>query len=114
MLRAIFTGPGLANYSQQIDSYDPADLAGQLPASLPALVVHGALDGNVTGDEIQHLLGGFAAAGNQSVVDAEFPDVDHELRQVPAGQPPSLTVSYPFSPDVTAAVTTFAVGVAAG
>ncbi|HEY7294236.1 MAG TPA: hypothetical protein VH916_04300, partial [Dehalococcoidia bacterium] len=72
------------------------------------LILHGALDRNVDDSDIQHLLAGFQAGGNTNVQDAEFPDVDHELRQVPPGQQPSLAVALPFSPDVAGTITAFA------
>src|SRR6185437_10780141 len=107
-VQAIFQQPGIGLYMQQEDSYDPAQLAAQLPATLPVLVLHGDLDMNVVEQELQHLLGGFQAAGNTAVQVEEFPNVDHEFRQIPAGQPPALTVAYPFAPAVADAVTSFA------
>lgn len=106
-LRASLFPPGIGPYLQVEDSYDPAQIAASLPPR-PALILHGALDMNVDAGDIQHLLAGFAAAGDTSVTDAEFPDVDHELRQIPAGQSPSLDRSYPYSPDVAGAIVAFA------
>jgi alpha-beta hydrolase superfamily lysophospholipase len=107
-VQAVFQQPGIGAFLQLEDSYDPAQLAAQLPASLPVLVLHGDADRNVTEQELQHLLSGFQAAGNAAVQVAEFPNVDHELRQIPPGKPPALTVAYPFSPVVGDAVTGFA------
>jgi alpha-beta hydrolase superfamily lysophospholipase len=106
-LRASVFPPGIGPYLQIEDSYDPAQVAASLPAR-PVLILHGALDTNVDAGDIQHLLGGFAAAGDANVTDAEFADVDHELRQIPAGQPPTLAQSFPYSPDVASAITAFA------
>lgn len=106
-LRDAVFPPGIGPYLQVEDSYDPAQVAASLPA-WPVLIVHGAHDLNVDAGDIQHLMNGFAAAGNANVTDAEFPDVDHELRQIPAGESPSLQQPFPFSPDVAAAITTFA------
>jgi alpha-beta hydrolase superfamily lysophospholipase len=105
---AMFAQPGLGAYLQQEDSYDPAQLAARLPTSLPVLALHGDLDMNVTDAELQHLLDGFRAAGNTNVQARELPNVDHEFRQVPPGQQPLLTVTYPFAPAATDAVTGFA------
>jgi uncharacterized protein len=107
-VQAMFQQPGLGPYLQQEDSYDPALIAAQLPANLPVLLLHGDLDQNVVDEEIQHLLAGFQAAGNTAMQFDEFANVDHEFRQIPAGQPPLLTVSYPFAPAVADAVTSFA------
>ena len=112
-VQAMFAQPGLGAYLQQEDSYDPAQLAAQLPASLPVLLLHGDLDTNVTSEEVQHLLGGFQVAGNDNVQMDEFPNVDHEFRQIPPGQQPLLTVAYPFSSAVADAVTDFAATVVA-
>ncbi|HZQ35659.1 MAG TPA: alpha/beta hydrolase [Dehalococcoidia bacterium] len=106
-LRASIFPPGIGPYLQVEDSYDPAQIAAALPA-WPVLILHGALDLNVDAGDIQHLRDGFAAAGNANVTDAEFPDVDHELRQIPAGQSPSLDQTFPYSPDVASAIITFA------
>ncbi len=106
-LRASLFPPGIGPYLQAEDSYDPAQIAASLPAR-PALILHGARDMNVDAGDIQHLLDGFAVAGTTTVTDAEFPDVDHELRQIPAGQPPALDQSFPYSPDVASAITAFA------
>jgi pimeloyl-ACP methyl ester carboxylesterase len=107
-LQAMFMQPGLGAFLQQEDSYDPAQIAAQLPASLPALVFRGDLDMNITADELQHLLSGFQEAGNTALQVEEIPNVDHELRQIPLGQAPDLAASYPFSPAVADAVSGFA------
>ena len=96
-------------YEQQEDSYDPAQVAASLPAALPVLILHGALDRNVNEDDIQHLLAGFQAGGNTTVQVDEFPDVNLELQQVTSTAAPSS--SPPFSPDVAAAITAFVLGV---
>lgn len=105
-LRASLFPPGAGPFLQAEDRYDPARIAASLPP-LPVLILHGAVDMNVDAGDIEHLVDGFAAAGNTNVTDAEFPDVDHELRQIPAGQPPLLTQPYSFSPDVANAITAF-------
>ncbi|HLZ69409.1 MAG TPA: alpha/beta hydrolase [Dehalococcoidia bacterium] len=107
-LRASLFPPGAGPFLQTEDGYDPALIAAALPPALPVLLLHGALDLNVDDGDIQHLLAGFQAAGNAGVLDDEFPDVDHELREAPPGGRPSLAVALPFSPDVAAAITAFA------
>ncbi len=111
-LRATIFPPGIGPFLQQEDTYDPAQIAAGLPPDWPVLVLHGGQDMNVDDGDIQHLLAGFQAAGNVNVDDDEFPDVDHELRQIPPGQQPSLALALPFSPDVAAAITAFASGFA--
>lgn len=107
-LQEMFQQPGLGLYLQQEDSDDPAQLATQLPAALPVLVLHGDLDTNVTDQELQHVLSGFQAAGDAALQVDEFPGVDHDFRQIPPDQTSDYTAAYPFSPAVADAVTSFA------
>ena len=110
-VQAMFAQPGLGAFMQQEDSYDPAQLAAQLPATLPVLLLHGDRDTNVTTEEVQHLLGGFQAAGNGNVQFDAFKNVDHEFRQISPGKETSLAIAYPFSLDVADAVTSFATAI---
>lgn len=87
----------------QIDRYDPAEVAAELPADLPVLVLRGEKDSQVLASDVDHLMAGFERAGNTHAERFELPDVNHVFKVVP-GQP-NPAVDYnnpelPFSPEV--------------
>ncbi|MGN6484911.1 MAG: alpha/beta fold hydrolase [Thermomicrobiales bacterium] len=104
-LAQIFT-PANATFLAQADAIDPAEVAASLPKDLPVLVLLGEKDSQVLPDQVDHLMGGFAQAGNTDAIFLALPDANHALRIVEGT--PNPVVDYanpdlPFSPmDVTA------------
>ncbi|WP_121180111.1 S9 family peptidase [Nocardiopsis sp. Huas11] len=86
-----------------IDSFDPVDLAADLPADTPVLVLWGEQDAQVAGEEVDRLMTGLPDATR-----VDLPGADHILREF--RDEPGATVldsDRPFSADVAPAVTEF-------
>jgi alpha-beta hydrolase superfamily lysophospholipase len=85
-------------------------VAASLPAGLPVLVLHGGKDEQVSAAHIDHLMEGFAAAGNEAVTRVDLPDANHLLKVIDGE--PNAALDYanpdlPFSPDAIAAIEAF-------
>jgi acetyl esterase/lipase len=101
---------GTASFLSSIDPIDPAELAAGLPADLPVLVLLGAKDAQVTGDQVRHLLDGFDAAGNDNVTFVALPKADHTLRIIEGEADPAVDYTNPdleFSPQAVSAIDAF-------
>ena len=102
--------PGTAAFLAQIDQIDPGELAAGLPADIPVLVLLGAKDAQVTGDQVRHLLDGFRTAGNTDVRFVALPKADHTLRIVEGEADPAEDYANPdleFSPEAVSAIEDF-------
>lgn len=108
-LKALFSPVNQA-FLIQADKYDPAAVAAQLPPTLPVLILHGTKDSQVSSAEIDHLVQGFQEAGNQHVLRAELPNVDHIFRVVTGTPNPARDYAdpgLPFSPEAVTQLSTF-------
>lgn len=86
-----------------IDAFDPVELAEDLPAGTPALVLWGDEDAQVSGEEIDLLMTGLGGAER-----VDLPGVDHVLREYDDSPgAAALDADRPFSPAVTPAVEGF-------
>ncbi|KOX15303.1 alpha/beta hydrolase [Nocardiopsis sp. NRRL B-16309] len=86
-----------------IDSFDPVDLAADLPAGTPVLVLWGEQDAQVSEEEVDRLMTGLPDARR-----VDLPDADHVLREF--RDEPGATVldaDRPFDPGVAPAVEEF-------
>ena len=108
-LQALFN-PGSAAFLAQIDKVDPGEIARQLPAALPVLVLHGEKDQQVTATQVAHLMSGFEQAGNKNATLVELPNANHLLKVI-AGKPNAAAdyanPNLPFSPDAVKAIDAF-------
>ncbi len=110
-LAALFN-PESTAFLSQIDQIDPGALAAGLPSDIPVLVLLGAKDAQITGDQVRHLLDGFKEAGNSSVTFVALPKADHSLRIIDGEANPAVDYANPdleFSPDAVAAIDAFLV-----
>jgi alpha-beta hydrolase superfamily lysophospholipase len=101
---------GSAAFLTQIDQVDPGELAAGLPDDLPVLVLLGAKDAQVTGNQVRHLLDGFDAAGNDEVTFVALPKADHTLRIIEGEANPAVDYANPdleFSPEAVSAIEDF-------
>ncbi len=108
-LSTIFN-PANTAFLAQADKVDPGEVAAGLPADLPVLVLLGAKDAQVTGDQVRHLLDGFKTAGNTNVTFAALPKADHTLRIVEGEANPAVDYAnrdLPFSPQAVSAIDNF-------
>lgn len=108
-LQTLFN-PGSAAFLAQIDKVDPGEVARQLPATLPVLVLHGDKDQQVTSTQVAHLMSGFKQAANQNATLVELSNTNHLLKVI-AGKP-NAAVDYanpdlPFSPDAVKEIDAF-------
>lgn len=102
--------PTAARFLAEADATDPANVAAALPVTLPVLVLHGGKDEQVSADHINHLMAGFAEAGNEAAMRVDLADANH-LMKVIAGEP-NAAVDYanpdlPFSAGAIAAIAAF-------
>jgi len=107
--RQLFS-PGNVPFLYQADQRDPAVLAGEIPADMPVLILHGAKDEQVTVAQVDALEQGFVDSGHESVTRVEIEDANH-IFQVIAGEP-NAVVDYTnpdlaFSPDVAEALAAY-------
>ncbi|MEZ4506758.1 MAG: alpha/beta fold hydrolase [Thermomicrobiales bacterium] len=110
-LAALFN-PESTAFLSQIDQIDPGALAAGLPSDIPVLVLLGAKDAQITGDQVRHLLDGLSEAGNSSVTFVALPKADHSLRIIEGEANPAVDYANPdleFSPDAVAAIDAFLV-----
>ncbi|MGC4189747.1 MAG: alpha/beta fold hydrolase [Thermomicrobiales bacterium] len=108
-LAQLFT-PANASFLAQADKVDPAAVAASLPKALPVLVLRGEKDSQVTQAQVEHLMGGFADAGNTSATFISLPDANHALRIVEGTPNPSADYAnpnLPFSPQAVTAIDAF-------
>lgn len=108
-LAQIFT-PDSATFLAQADKIDPADLAASLPKTLPVLVLRGEKDSQVTEAQVQHLMDGFAKAGNTRATFVSLPNANHVLKIVEGVANPSVDYAnpdLPFSPEAVTAIDSF-------
>jgi pimeloyl-ACP methyl ester carboxylesterase len=86
-----------------IDSFDPVDLAADLPGDTPVLVLWGEEDSQVTGEEVDRLMTGLPEAQR-----VDLPDADHILREY-RDEPGAMVLDSdrPFSTDVAPALEEF-------
>lgn len=106
----VLFNPASIEFLAGIDAIDPADVAAGLPASLPVLVLHGEKDEQVTLDQVEWLMTGFAEAGNGDAKLVVLPNANHLLKTVEGA--PNLAVDYanpelPFSSEAIAAIERF-------
>src|SRR5262249_42624626 len=102
--------PTTARFLAQADAYDPRALAASLPPTLPALVLRGEKDQQVSAADVRQLAVGFEAAGNAGSVVHELPDVAHVFKVVPGAPNPAVDYcnpDLPFSPEAAVDLTDF-------
>ncbi len=91
------------DYLAWIDAFDPVELAGELPATTPVLVLWGEEDAQVNAEEIDRLMTGLSGAER-----VDLPGVDHILREYDDSPgAAALDADRPFAPEVTPAVEEF-------
>ncbi len=118
ILKPLFN-PVSVPFIVEADSWHPAELAASLPGDLPVLILQGSKDQQVTSDQVQVLVDGFAGAGNEHVTLVELPNSNHLLKVV-EGEP-NAAIDYanpnlPFDPGAVQAIAAFlnATGLASG
>jgi pimeloyl-ACP methyl ester carboxylesterase len=83
-----------------IDAFDPVELAEDLPAGTPVLVLWGDEDAQVNGDEVDLLMAGLSGGDR-----VDLPGVDHVLREYDDSPgAAALDADRPFAPEVAPAV----------
>ncbi|GHC90629.1 alpha/beta hydrolase [Nocardiopsis terrae] len=95
--------PENEDYLAWIDSFDPVELASELPSRTPVLVLWGEEDAQVNGEEVDRLMTGLSDAER-----VDLPGVDHVLREYddsPGAAAPDA--DRPFSSGVAPAVEEF-------
>jgi len=108
-LAQLFT-PANATFLAQADAIDPAEVAASLPKDLPVLVLLGEKDSQVLPEQVDHLMGGFAQAGNTDAIFLALPDANHALRIVTGTPNPAVDYAnpdLPFSPVAITAIGAF-------
>ena len=108
-LQALFN-PANAAFLVEADSWDPADIAASLPADLPVLVLQGEKDAQVMVPQVEQLMDGFTAAGNDQATLVLLPNADHLLKDIPGDPNPALDYIDPsleFAPAAVEAINTF-------
>lgn len=109
VLASLFS-PSSIPFVAEIDQWDPADFAASLPHDVPVLVVHGGKDLQVTSQQVDTLMAGFADGGNTGVVRVEIPNADHLLREVEGEPNPNVdynNTDLPFAEDARMALADF-------
>jgi uncharacterized protein len=96
-IRQIFS-QGNAKFLAQVDRYDPPALAAGLPPSLPALILRGEKDQQVTAEDARSLLDGFRGAGNTVAAAHALPNVNHVFKEVLGNPNPSVDYGNPALP----------------
>ncbi|MFE1165912.1 alpha/beta hydrolase family protein [Nocardiopsis sp. NPDC058789] len=92
-----------ADYLAWIDSFDPVELAEELPGDTPVLVLWGDRDAQVNEEEIDRLMTGMDGAER-----VDLPGADHILREYDDSPgAAALDADRAFSPDVTPALERF-------
>jgi len=108
-LAPLFT-PMTIEFLAQIDKIDPAEVAASLPNDLPVLVLLGEKDSQVSSDEVDQLMAGFAGGGNTNATLVLLPNANHALRVVEGTADPSVDYhnpNLPFSPGAVTAIDDF-------
>lgn len=108
-LRPIFSAVN-ARFLAQADRYDPRALAAGLPPTLPALLLRGAKDQQVSADDMRALMDGFHTAGNTSAAAYELPDVNHVFKEVAGTPNPAvdyINPALPFSQEAVVRLAAF-------
>lgn len=108
-LKGLFSPANIA-FLVEADSWDPAAIAAGLPQTLPVLVLQGEKDAQVMVSQVEQLMAGFAAGGNDQATLVLLPDADHLLRDIPGDPNPALDYLDPsleFSPAAIEAIATF-------
>jgi len=85
-------------------------VAASLPKGLPVLVLLGEKDSQVLPEQVEHLMGGFAEAGNTDAIFLLLPNANHALRIVEGTPDPSVDYAnpdLPFSPVAITAIGAF-------
>jgi alpha-beta hydrolase superfamily lysophospholipase len=84
----------------QVAPYDPMQLAAALPPTLPALILHGTKDVQVSTGDVDNVQRGFQMAGNANAARFELANVDHVFKEIPGDPDPAneyTNPAYPFS-----------------
>lgn len=108
-LKQIFT-PATERFLAQVEKYDPAKEAAQLPAAMPILILHGDKDQQISAGDISALVQALRTSGHQHVDVSTLPNADHVFKDVPGTPNPAsdyTNASLPFSPDAIAALRRF-------
>jgi acetyl esterase/lipase len=96
-LQQIFN-PYNEEFLAQVAPYDPMQLAAALPPTLPALILHGTKDVQVTSDDVNNVMHGFQMAGNTRAALFELANVDHVFKEVPGDPDPANEYTNPALP----------------
>ncbi len=94
VLKQLFN-PANEKFLSQVSQYDPARLASGLPSDLPALVMCGQKDQQVSCADVQNLMSGFQKAGNRRAVSRELVNVNHVFKEVPGAPRGALDYTNP-------------------
>lgn len=108
-LKQIFT-PTTETFLAEAEMHDPRQIAATLPSTLPALVLHGTKDQQVSTADVQNLMEGFQTAGNTKAMLVELPNVDHVFKEVSGTPNPATDYGNPalrFSTEATARLAAF-------
>ena len=85
-------------------------LAAALPPTLPALILHGTKDVQISLDDVNNVLRGFQTAGNTRAALFELANVDHVFKEVPGDPDPTneyTNPNLPFSHEAADRLTDF-------
>jgi pimeloyl-ACP methyl ester carboxylesterase len=108
-LQTLFN-PGNLAFLVEADTWDPAVIAAGLPPTLPVLVLLGEKDSQVTVPQVEHLMTGFMAAGNDNATLVVLSNANHLLKIVPGTPNPALDYLDPsllFAPAAVQAIIDF-------
>jgi acetyl esterase/lipase len=111
-LQQIFN-PYNEKFLAQVAPWDPKQLAASLPPTLPALILHGTKDVQVSSDEVNRVYSGFQMAGNASAAFFDLANVDHVFKEIPGDPNPAVEYidpTLPFSHEAVDRLNTFVSG----
>jgi acetyl esterase/lipase len=93
-LQQLFS-PTNEKFLGQVAPYDPMQLAASLPPTMPALILHGTKDVQISPDDVNNVLRGFQTAGNTRAALVELANVDHVFKEVPGDPDPANEYTNP-------------------
>ncbi len=86
------------NFLAQVAPYDPMQLAAALPPTLPALILHGMKDVQVSTGDVDNVQRGFQTAGNARAARFELANVDHVFKEITGDPDPANEYTNPALP----------------
>ncbi|MBV9173620.1 MAG: hypothetical protein JOZ81_26450 [Chloroflexi bacterium] len=99
-------GPSLVGYFRDVDQYDPATVAAQLPAKTPVLLTCSANDAQVSCPDVDHLAAGLRVA-QTALSFTQLTGVDHALKPDAGSNGANNAAALPMAPALASAIAQF-------